>query len=100
MFVVTVRFEIIEQHAESFRLAILENARMSLQHVAGCHRFDVCFSEDGRRCFLYELYTDRAAFDHHTTTRHFNRFNSVNTDMVASKQLETFVLSQNTEDRI
>ena len=95
MFVVTVHFELIPQHAERFRESILKNAAASLQRETGCHHFDVCFSEDGQRCFLYELYTDRVAFEAHMRTTHFIEFNSVTDEIVAAKQLETFILADN-----
>ena len=95
MYVVTVLFEIVPGHAAAFRDAIFQNAAASLRDEAGCHRFDVCFSEDGRRCFLYELYTDHAAFEEHIETTHFKEFNRFTEGMTASKKLETFVLYDN-----
>lgn len=99
MYVVTVLFEIIANHAEAFREGVLQNAAASLEGEAGCHRFDVCFSEDGQRCFLYELYTDRAAFEAHMKTAHFIEFNSVTKEIVAAKKLGTFILA-NPSDQI
>ena len=95
MYVVTVLFEIIPEHAAGFREAIFKNAAASLRDEVGCHRFDVCFSEDGGRCFLYELYVNRAAFEEHTQTAHFKEFNRSTEGIVASKKLETFVLYDN-----
>lgn len=91
MFVVTVQFEIVAEQAPAFRQAILKNAAQSLREP-GCRRFDVCFSEDGQRCFLYELYTDRAAFDAHLATPHFLEFNRVSKGLVSQKKLDTYTL--------
>ena len=95
MYVVTVLFEIIAEHAEAFREGVLQNAAASLAHEAGCHRFDACFSEDGQRCFLYELYTDRAAFDEHIESSHFMEFNATSAGMVSDKKLATYLLASN-----
>jgi hypothetical protein len=45
------------------------------------------------QCFLYELYTDEAAFDFHRRTKHFAEFNSVAQETTTGKRLETFLLS-------
>lgn len=91
MYVVAVLFEIDPAHAIAYRAAILANAAQSLKEE-GCRRFDVCFSEDGRRCFLYDLYTDRAAFDFHLATPHFAAFDRLSKPMVSSKRVETYLL--------
>jgi (4S)-4-hydroxy-5-phosphonooxypentane-2,3-dione isomerase len=95
MFVVTVFFEISPQFAEEFRPAILKNAALSLTEEPGCHRFDVCFSKDSFKCFLYELYTDEEAFNHHLTTAHFRDFNQMSGPWVINKRLETYLLTKN-----
>ena len=61
---------------------MLENARASLNDEPGCHQFDVCFAaDDPGRCFLYEVYTDRGAFDAHLGMAHFKAFDAkVKTD--------------------
>lgn len=98
MYVVTVTFEIAPDQGLAFRQAILRNAAASLKDEPDCHRFDVCFSEDGRRCFLYELYTDEAAFEHHTRTAHFAEFNRASEGMVTDKKLETYVLADDARE--
>ncbi len=94
MLVVTVRFEIGAGKLEAFRPAILKNAAASLGEP-GCRRFDVAFSEDGRRCFLYELYVDQAAFDFHHETPHFKEFSQVSAPLCTDKKVETFRLQEN-----
>lgn len=96
MLVVTVRFELHEGKHEPFRAAILRNAAESRKEP-GCHRFDVAFSEDGRRCFLYELYTDQAAFDLHHEMPHFKEFAALSAPLVAEKKVETFRLHRGDE---
>lgn len=93
MYVVAVRFALLPEHASTFRSPMLENAATSLREEPGCHRFDVCFSDDGLHCFLYELYTDRAAFEEHLRSGHFLRFNDQTARMVREKRVETYHLA-------
>jgi (4S)-4-hydroxy-5-phosphonooxypentane-2,3-dione isomerase len=92
MYVVTVLFTLKPRHADAFRAAIVENAQASLGQEAGCHRFDVAFSADGRECFLYELYTDRRAFEEHLRSPHFHSFDSRSSEMIESKRVEKYQL--------
>lgn len=75
MYVVLVEFVVKPEHAAEFRPALLANARASLEHEPGCHRFDVCTDPgDAGKILLYELYTDRAAFDAHLAAPHYLEF--------------------------
>jgi autoinducer 2-degrading protein len=93
MLVVAVLYEIKPVSREAFRDAILKNAAASLRDEPECHRFDVSFSPDGLRCFLYELYTDEAAFDFHRRTEHFSEFIQVVQETTMGKRFETFELN-------
>lgn len=94
MYVVTVMFRLHQENADSFLAAIRENARLSLETEPGCHRFDVAVSEDGpSTVFLYELYTDRAAFEAHLATDHFKAFDAASADWVAGKDARFYLLS-------
>jgi (4S)-4-hydroxy-5-phosphonooxypentane-2,3-dione isomerase len=93
MLVVAVLYEIKPESRETFRDAILKNAAASLRDEPECHRFDVSFSPDGLRCFLYELYTDEAAFDLHRRTDHFSQFFQVAQETTMGKRFETFELN-------
>jgi quinol monooxygenase YgiN len=91
MYVITVEFEIADEHAESFRKAVDENAALSLANEPECHQFDVCIDSTSRsKFFLYERYTDRCAFDHHLSSSHFRRFNTLVEPWVVSKQVRVF----------
>lgn len=93
LYVVTVTFRIKPEHADEFLNAMRENARLSLELEPGCHRFDVALGEDGpETIFLYELYSDRAAFDAHLAAEHFKSFGATVTDWVASKDVACYVL--------
>jgi (4S)-4-hydroxy-5-phosphonooxypentane-2,3-dione isomerase len=92
MLVVVVRFDLKEGSFEPFRAAILENAAQS-RTEPGCHRFDVAFSEDGRRCFLYELYTDEPAFRLHGETAHYQKFAREAAPLFDEKKAEIYHLA-------
>lgn len=93
MYVVTVRFDLDPDQADAFRAGIMENAETSMREEAGCHRFDVSFAPDGLKCFLYELYTDRGAFDEHLRSTHFVSFDARSRAMVLRKRVEAYELA-------
>jgi len=91
MFVVTVTFEALPERAADFLARVKRQAADSLAAEPGCHHFDVCTdSERPGRVFLYELYTDRAAFQAHLATAHFKAFDAEAGPMLASKLIETW----------
>ena len=94
MFVVAALFEVEKGKESIFREAILRNAATSLRDEPGCHRFDVCFDDGERRCFLYELYEDEAAFDAHVKSDHFRTFDEATASAVADRRVETYQLVQ------
>lgn len=97
MYVVTVAFVVKSEAIAAFRPAMLENARASLADEAGCRQFDVCFDAgDGGKCFLYEVYDDRAAFDAHLSMAHFKSFDAAVAPMLESKTVQTWELVQGT----
>ena len=97
MFVIIVDFLIKENEVENFKPLMLENARASLMDEPGCRQFDVCFdSEDFRKCFLYEVYDSKAAFDEHLLTVHFKTFDEAVGSMLENKQVRALNLIQGT----
>ncbi|MCR9125796.1 MAG: antibiotic biosynthesis monooxygenase [Rhodobacteraceae bacterium] len=95
MFAVTVTFRISAGRMAEFLPLIVANARASRDTEAGCHRFDVA-TDPGRpdEVFLYELYTDRAAFDAHMQTDHFRSFDGAAGGMIAEKAIATYATVQ------
>ncbi|MBB6428312.1 putative quinol monooxygenase [Algisphaera agarilytica] len=92
MYVVTVLFEVAPEHVDSFRPEMLKQAENSLKLEPGCHQFDVCFdAEDPGKCFLYEKYTDRAAFDVHLASDHFKTFSETVADWVTGKTVHVWL---------
>ncbi len=91
MFAVTVTFTVKSEHMAAFLSLVEENARRSLQEEEGCRRFDVCTDPArANEVFLYEIYTDRAAFDLHLESAHFRDFDAAVASMTAGKAVATY----------
>lgn len=91
MFAICVTFRIKADQMEAFMPLMLENAAASKNLEAGCHRFDVLTDADKPgQVFLYELYTDSAAFDAHCDSAHFKAFSAATADMVAGKNITSW----------
>ncbi len=75
LFVIVVEFHLKPGARPEFRRLIDANAEASVRDESGCLQFDVLEPEDdGDRVLLYEIYTDKAAFDAHLQTEHFRIF--------------------------
>jgi (4S)-4-hydroxy-5-phosphonooxypentane-2,3-dione isomerase len=98
MYVVTVEFDIAPEHRDAFIEAVKKQAADSLSLEPECHHFDVCRVERGGKevVYLYELYTDRAAFDAHLATPHFLAFNERVTPWTVEKIVGLGTLAQGT----
>ena len=93
MYVVTVVFQIRPDAVAAFLPLMLENARASFAQEPGCLRFDVCQDDaEHGRIFLYEIYSDRAAFEAHLGSGHFRAFSAASAPLVADKRVETWSL--------
>lgn len=88
MYAVCVTFEIIPEAFDAFMPHMQAQAKNSLSLEEGCHVFDICAA--GTTVFLYELYTDEAAFQAHLESAHFVSFNSATADMIADKSMAFF----------
>ena len=83
--VVLVKFRLEPGSGPAFADLIAANARASVADEPGCRRFDVATNpDDPEEVFLYEIYDDRAAFEHHKSTTHYLRFSAGSKDLVAS----------------
>ena len=75
MFVITVDFEIKSENVNQFRSRVLQQAKDTLNNEEKCLIFDVCFDEKNKnKVFLYEIYLDKDAFDHHLKSDHYSSF--------------------------
>lgn len=89
MFVVCVEFTTKSACFDAFLELIKNQAHTSLASEPECHQFDVC-QGNGETIFLYELYSDKSAFDAHLETSHFKQFDQDAKDMVLSKSVKTY----------
>ena len=78
MFSLVVQMEVQAGRREEFLAGMTANAEASVRDEPGCLRFDVSSVEgDENRFFLYELYTDAAAFAAHKASPHFATWRTV-----------------------
>lgn len=95
MFVITVHFEITAGHEQEFARAVLTQAQNSLDREQDCHVFDVCVAlEAPGSFFLYEQYTDAAAFESHCASAHFKSFDERVRPWVASKAVQKWLVAE------
>lgn len=91
MFVVVVTFQIKPGQIDAFLPLMLANAKASLDQEQDCSQFDVCIDEEqAETVFLYEVYSNRAAFDLHLASPHFIEFDRAVAPMIETKQVQTF----------
>jgi autoinducer 2-degrading protein len=91
MFVVVVEFTVRVEFIDRFLERVMQQAQDSLQLEVDCHVFDVCScSKKKNQVLLYEVYTDKTAFDAHLASAHFRDFNIAVQEWVSDKQLSTF----------
>lgn len=95
-YAVTVSFELEQGAVDQFHRLVAENARQSVALELGCIRFDVLFpTARAHEVFLYEIYTDRAAFDVHLCSAHFKSFDEQTRALVRRKTVNAFTVDQN-----
>ncbi|MEO9825194.1 MAG: putative quinol monooxygenase [Paracoccaceae bacterium] len=91
MIAVCVTFDIKPEGMSAFLPLMQTQAQTSLQTEPDCHRFDVCTQSDAQnRVFLYEIYTDRTAFDVHLASDHFKTFDAAVADLIEAKTVAIF----------
>ena len=91
MYAVCVMFEISNGQMDAFMPLMKRIAALSRITEDGCLQFDV-LTEDSRpnEVFLYEIYTDRSAFDTHLASSHIQSFDAEVASMIKSKKIRTY----------
>jgi quinol monooxygenase YgiN len=75
LFAIMVDFRLKQGTGPEFRRLIDANADASVKTEPGCLQFDVLEPEgEDDRVLLYEIYSDKAAFEAHLRTEHFRIF--------------------------
>jgi autoinducer 2-degrading protein len=92
-YTIIVEFVVGAPHVRAFRDLIVANATTSLADEPGCTRFDV-LTPEGREntIVLYEVYTSKSAFEHHSASPHYHAFAKASAHMVASKTVTVLEL--------
>ncbi|MBI4553932.1 MAG: antibiotic biosynthesis monooxygenase [Candidatus Latescibacteria bacterium] len=86
MYIIMASIQIKQGYKEPFIAAMLDDARGSVRHEPGCLRFDVIQDgADPQRIWLYEVYTDEAAFQAHLQTPHFIKWRDTVKDWVEER---------------
>ncbi|WP_258052432.1 putative quinol monooxygenase [Mesorhizobium sp. INR15] len=91
-------FELIKGGLPEFHRLVSENAALSVKLEPDCLRFDVLTPLDATGStgvFLYEIYTDRAAFDLHLASDHFRQFDQRSRDLVINKTVLAYAVLEN-----
>lgn len=87
-YVITVDFTLNAGCMDKFMPLMLDNAEKSRTLEPGCHRFDVLtFAGETDRVFLYEIYTDEAAFAAHLKAAHFVEFSAATQALIKARQI-------------
>ncbi len=88
MYTVIVKFEAVLNKTEEFKSLVLKQAANSLEKETECYQFDVVQDEKlGNIFYLYELYTNRQAFDEHLKSAHFIEFDKLSASLVTNKEV-------------
>jgi quinol monooxygenase YgiN len=93
-YAITVRFALRKGGEPHFLSLIKENAAASVRDEPGCLQFDVLMplngSADEPYVLLYEVYSDRAAFDAHVATPHYQAFDDASRSLITRKDVVEF----------
>ena len=91
MLIVTVEIQVKSEKLSDFHGVMLQQAKNSLELEEGCHYFDVSQSADKAELFfLYEIYTDKNAFDIHLQSAHFKDFDEIVSSWINHKEVRLF----------
>ena len=91
MFALFAVHKIKPEHCNAFQKAIFEDAIGSIKNEPGCLCFEVLQDEKDQNTFcLYEMYTDRAAFEKHMTLPHVLKWQNTVKDFYSEKPTVQF----------
>ena len=91
MYVVLVEFTIKPEFVGRFCERVRQQARDSLELESKCHVFDVCIDPTRDEfVMLYEVYSERSAFDEHLKSTHFIDFDNTVRDWIDHKHVACY----------
>jgi autoinducer 2-degrading protein len=94
-YAITVRFQLRPGTEDRFLALVNENAASSVRDEPDCLLFDVLVPRDSPAepyVLLYEIYSSRAALEHHVTTSHYRDFDAATRALVMHKEVREFTL--------
>lgn len=84
--VLFVELEIAAGQMEAFVKRALEHREKVLANEPGCHGFELLRPHERKNTvFLYEVYADQAAIDHHLNTPYMKQYLEDTGSMIASR---------------
>ncbi|MBI3030038.1 MAG: antibiotic biosynthesis monooxygenase [Candidatus Rokubacteria bacterium] len=91
MYVLLAELKIQPDEVEAFGRVIDRQAKDSVEREKDCHQFDVCQQETDPSVFLlYEIYSDKAAFDQHMKMPYTTQFFTEANPMIANRNIRGF----------
>ena len=87
-FALVVHLKIKPDSIDKFMNAVKVNGKATRETEPGCRAFEILQDpNDPTKAMLYEVYDDRAAFDAHLASGHYQRFDAAVADMVTAKSV-------------
>lgn len=84
--VLLVELEITPGQMAAFKARAAKHRDLVLANEPGCHRFELLApADDDSRVFLYEVYADQAAIDHHLGTDYMKQYLEDTGPMIAKR---------------
>lgn len=86
--VLVVELDLKPDHRESFLARARQHRENVLKNEPDCKQFEVQVAEDDvNKIFLYEVYADQAAVDHHMNTPYMKAYREDTGAMIADRRL-------------
>ncbi len=84
--VLFVEIELVAGQMAPFLARVSQHRENVLANEPGCRRFEVLRPQEGEnRVFLYEVYADQAALDHHLSTPYMKQYLEDTGPMIANR---------------
>jgi len=91
MYVIVAEFAVKRETIDTFGRLIDRQAKDSVDLEIDCHQFDVYQDEtDSSRFLLYEIYTDKVAFEKHRTLPNTSKFLEEAGSMILERTIRGF----------
>ncbi|MGD0315848.1 MAG: putative quinol monooxygenase [Xanthobacteraceae bacterium] len=86
-----VEYDIVPGQVDNFLAALKENGAASVKEP-GCREFDIAVSQkDPNHVLIVEVYNDAAAAQAHRETDHFKKYAATTKDMIAKREVRSFL---------